>query len=142
MEISLYNKFIAETKTIKNKILLETFYYNRNDSYAKDKIKLFRENITQYWCSLDKDNKKKLLNLMNINKEEIINIDNFIKYGWNTSTEEFIEKFYNNNFDYDDEHNELIIKNLRENFVCFWNILNNDEKEKYIKIVYEKYNCI
>lgn len=54
MELQLYNKFITNTKTLKNKILLETFYNNRNDSYAKEKIKLLRENITQYWCRLSK----------------------------------------------------------------------------------------
>lgn len=54
MELQLYNKFITNTKTLKNKILLESFYNNRNDSYAKEKIKLFRENITQYWCRLSK----------------------------------------------------------------------------------------
>lgn len=101
MEMINYDKFIISTKTIKNKILLETFYNNRNDSYAKDKIKLFRENITQYWCTLSKDNKGKLLHLMEIDTNEITNIDNFVKYGWNTPTEEFVKKFYNNVFDYD-----------------------------------------
>lgn len=138
MEVLLYDKFIANTKTLKNKILLETFYNNRNDSYAKEKIKLFRENITQYWCSMSKDNKEKLLNLMNIDENEITNIDNFIKYGWNTPTEEFVEKFYDNEFDYNDEENEQILKSLRENLSNFWKDLN--EKEKYIKLVCERYN--
>ena len=140
MELQLYNKFITNTKTLKNKILLESFYNNRNDYYAKEKIKLFRENITQYWCSMSKDNKVKLLNLMNINENEILNIDNFVKYGWNTPTEEFIEKFYNNEFDYDDEDNEQILKNLRENFGNFWEDLDENEKVKYIKLVCERYN--
>lgn len=140
MEVSLYNKFIANTKTLKNKILLESFYNNRNDSYAKEKIKLFRENITQYWCSISKDNKEKLLNLMNIDENEITNIDNFVKYGWNTPTEEFVEKFYDNEFDYNDEENEQILKNLRENLSNFWEDLNENEKEKYIKLVCERYN--
>ena len=140
MEVFLYDKFIANTKTLKNKILLETFYNNRNDSYAKEKIKLFRENITQYWCYMSKDNKEKLLNLMNIDKNEITNIDNFVKYGWNTPTEEFVEKFYDNEFDYNDEENEQILKSLRENLSNFWKDLNEYEKIKYIKLVCEKYN--
>ena len=140
MEVLLYDKFIANTKTLKNKILLETFYNNRNDSYAKEKIKLFRENITQYWCSMSKDNKEKLLNLMNINENELTNIDNFVKYGWNTPTEEFVEKFYDNEFDYNDEENEQILKSLRENLSNFWKDLNENEKEKYIKLVCERYN--
>lgn len=140
MEVLLYDKFIANTKTLKNKILLETFYNNRNDSYAKEKIKLFRENITQYWCSMSKDNKEKLLNLMNIDENEITNIDNFVKYGWNTPTEEFVEKFYDNEFDYNDEENEQILKSLRENLSNFWKDLNENEKEKYIKLVCERYN--
>ena len=140
MEVLLYDKFIANTKTLKNKILLETFYNNRNDSYAKEKIKLFRENITQYWCSMSKDNKEKLLNLMNIDENEITNIDNFVKYCWNTPTEEFVEKFYDNEFDYNDEENEQILKNLRENLSNFWEDLNENEKEKYIKLVCERYN--
>lgn len=140
MEVLLYDRFIANIKTLKNKILLESFYNNRNDSYAKEKIKLFRENITQYWCSMSKDNKEKLLNLMNIEKDELINIDNFVKYGWNTPTEEFVEKFYNNEFDYDDENNEQILKNLRENLSNFWEDLDENEKVKYIKLVCERYN--
>jgi hypothetical protein len=140
MEVLLYDKFIANTKTLKNKILLETFYNNRNDSYAKEKIKLFRKNITQYWCSMSKDNKEKLLNLMNIDENEITNIDNFVKYGWNTPTEEFVEKFYDNKFDYNDEENEQILKSLRENLSNFWKDLNENEKEKYIKLVCERYN--
>lgn len=140
MEVLLYDRFIANIKTLKNKILLESFYNNRNDSYAKEKIKLFRENITQYWCSMSKDNKEKLLNLMNIEKDELINIDNFVKYGWNTPTEEFVEKFYNNEFDHDDENNEQILKNLRENLSNFWEDLDENEKVKYIKLVCERYN--
>lgn len=89
---------------------------------------------------MSKDNKVKLLNLMNINENEILNIDNFVKYGWNTPTEEFIEKFYNNEFDYDDEDNEQILKNLRENFGNFWEDLDENEKVKYIKLVCERYN--
>lgn len=139
-EISLYNKFIINTKTLKNKVLLETFYNNRNDSYAKEKIKLFRENITQYWCSMSKDNKEKLLNLMDIDKDEMINIDNFVKYSWNTLTEEFVEKFYNNEFDYNDEDDYLKLQNLRDNLSIFWKDLDEDDKKKYIKLVYEKYN--
>lgn len=140
MDISIYNKFITNTKTLKNKTLLETFYNNRNDSYAKEKIKLLRENITHYWCSMSKDNKVKLLNLMNIDENEITNIDNFVKYGWNIPTEEFVEKFYNNEFDYDNEDNEQILKNLRENLDSFWEDLDDDEKVKYIKLVCERYN--
>lgn len=140
MELQLYNNFITNTKTLKNKILLESFYNNRNDSYSKEKIKLFRENITQYWCSMSKDNKVKLLNLMNIDENEISNIDNFVKYGWNTPTEEFVEKFYDNEFDYDDEDNKLKLQNLRENFGSFWEDLDDNEKVKYIKLVCERYN--
>lgn len=140
METSLYNKFITETKSIKSKKLLETFYNNRNDSYAKEKIRLLRENITVYWCSMSNDNKEKLLNLIDIDKAEISNIDNFLKYGYNTPTEEVVEKLYNNNFDYDDEDNDMKLKNLRENFSNFWNELEEDEKEKYIKLVYNKYS--
>lgn len=140
MELELYNKFITNTKTLKNKILLETFYNNRNDSYAKEKIKLLRENITQYWCSMSKDNKVKLLFLMDINDDEISNIDNFVKYGWNTPTEEFVEKFYNNKFDYDDKNNKQILTNLRENLGNFWEDLDENEKVKYINLVCERYN--
>jgi len=139
-EITLYDNFIIKTKTLKNKILLEAFYNNRNDSYSKEKIKLFRENVTQYWYSMSKENKEKLLNLMNIGKDKLINIDNFVKYGWNTPTEEFVEKFYNNEFDYNDEDNEQILKNLRENLGDFWKDLEENEKVKYIKLVYERYN--
>ena len=127
-------------KGVKNKILLESFYNNRNDFYAKEKIKLFRENITQYWCSMSKENKEKLLNLMNIDKDKMTNIENFVKYGWNTQTEEFVEKFYNNEFDYNDEDNEQILKNLRENLSNFWEDLDDNEKAKYIKLVCERYN--
>jgi len=35
---------------------------------------------------------------------KITNIDNFVKYGWNTPTEEFVEKFYNNKFDYNNKY--------------------------------------
>jgi hypothetical protein len=142
MDLLNYNKFITNTKTLKNKILLKIFYNNRNDSYAKEKIKLFRENITQYWCTMSQENKEKLLNLMDIDidKDEMSNIDNFVKYGWNTPTEEFVKKFYDGDFDYDDEDNEQILKNLRENLSNFWNDLEDNEKEKYIKLVYERYN--
>lgn len=140
MDLLNYNKFITNTKTLKNKILLKIFYNNRNDSYAKEKIKLFRENITQYWCTMSQENKEKLLNLMDIDKDEMSNIDNFVKYGWNTPTEEFVKKFYDGDFDYDDVDNEQILKNLRENLSNFWNDLEDNEKEKYIKLVYERYN--
>ena len=140
MEISMYDKFITETRKIKAKILLETFYNNRNDSYAKQKIKLLRDNITQYWCSMSKDNKIKLLLLMDMNEDAISNIDNFVKYGWNTPTEEFVKNFYDNNFNYDDEIDELKLQNLRENFGNFWEDLNEDEKVKYVKLVCDKYN--
>lgn len=136
----MYDKFITETRKIKAKILLETFYNNRNDSYAKQKIKLLRDNITQYWCSMSKDNKIKLLLLMDMNEDAISNIDNFVKYGWNTPTEEFVKNFYDNNFNYDDEIDELKLQNLRENFGNFWEDLNEDEKVKYVKLVCDKYN--
>jgi hypothetical protein len=70
----------------------------------------------------------------------MINIDNFIKYGWNTPTEEFVEKFYGNEFDYNDENNNLQLQNLRENLSNFWEDLDENDKKKYIKIVCEKYN--
>lgn len=140
MELSLYNKFITETKKIKDKKLLETFYNNRNDSYAKQKIKLLRENVTQYWCSLCEDNKTKLLNLMDIDEVEITNIDNFLKYGWNVPAEEFVEKFYNDEFDYSDEDDELKLCNLRENFSNFWKDLDDREKVRYLELVCERYS--
>ena len=134
-----YNIFITSTRNLKTKILLETFYNNRNDNYAKEKIKLLRENIMQFWCSLCIENKEKLLNLINVNKEDIKLYDNFVKYGWNTPTEEFVKNFYNNNFDYDDEENEIKLQNLRENFGNFWDDLDDEEKEKYINLINEKY---
>ena len=140
MEVIICDKFITETRNLKNKKLLETFYNGRNDKYAKEKIKLLRENVTQYWCCMSTLNKEKLLNLMNIDINEINKIENFIKYGWNEPVESFVKNFYNNNFDYDDEENVLKLKNLRENLGDFWNDLSDIEKEKYIKLVNEKYN--
>lgn len=65
---------------------------------------------------------------------------NYNFLGWNTPTEEFVEKFYNNEFDYNDEDNEQILTNLRENLGNFWEDLDENEKVKYIKLVCERYN--
>ena len=112
-------------------------YNNNKDSYSDEKIKLLRTNIGEYWCGLDKKNKVKYLNLINAKLKNIDHYDNFVKYGWNVEIDVFKEKFYDNDFDFQDKKNIKKIQMLRNDLTRFWKTLSEEEKKKYIDLVKE-----
>lgn len=59
MELEDYNKFVNWSDYINNNDIVKKMYNEINDSYAKDKLLLLNEDYPKYWCSLDKNNKKK-----------------------------------------------------------------------------------
>jgi len=135
MELIEYNNFINYSITLDDDVLIKKMYNNNNDSYSEEKIKLFRTNITEYWCGLDKNNKIKYLKLIKARTKNIEHYDNFLKYGSNIDVYEFTEKFYNNDFDLKNIDNIKKIQMLKNDLSRFWKILNEDEKIKFIELV-------
>lgn len=129
------DKFMNSNKKINEKTLIKELYEGKNDIYSKDKIKLCKSNLTQYWCGLSEDKKEIYKNLFN-GKLEIKEYTKAVKYGYNETCEKLISELWDNKLG-DEEREKLT--NLRNNISKYWKMIEEDEKIKYLKLSDEYY---
>lgn len=134
-KIDEIDKFMNSNKTINEKKLIKELYEGKKDIYSKEKIKLCKNNLTQFWCDLSKEKKdiyKKLFN----GKLEIKEYTKVVKYGYNETCEKLISELWNNIFE--NEESEKLT-NLRNNISEYWRMIEEDEKVKYLMLSDEYY---
>lgn len=129
------DKFMNSNKTIPNKKLIKELYENKKDIYSKEKLNLCKNNLTQYWCGLSED-KKDIYKKLFDGKLELKEYTKVVKYGYNETCEKIIKELWDGRIG-DDEKEKLT--NLRNNISEYWNMIEEDEKIKYLKLSDEYY---